>query len=418
MKNKIRTEINNREYVDCLNQAASENRHLPSFRYFTDLAYEWYREICMGPFEHPVIVLGTGIPTELLRAAGVRPFTILGGSHESCSWSDDLVPRDADPVSRSLLGFTVCPDGPDLQDVLFIIPLNCDNMRKIACLLTKSGKKVFTVDIPPIRNDKASEDKWAQQMIRMTEAAAEHVHGRVTASSLRRAVRQAVLTRSCMQKFLRLMSAFGDGISLTGRILVQNSLYWADDEEEWIRHMHLLMKEIKEKAGNVPKKKVPRPSVLVLGSPLYFPNDKLPRLLDSTGLSVLCSMDASLSMAYTIPRIAQGGRSAEKIVRLIARSWYRNDVSSSFMKNEVQRSRVRDLLEAEPVEGVILHVLKGQIEQDFELLYYEELFEELGIPLFRLETDYQYQDVEQLRIRMEAFREMLVQRRLAGRVAL
>ena len=36
---------------------------------------------------------------------------------------------------------------------------------------------------------------------------------------------------------------------------------------------------------------------------------------------------------------------------------------------------------------------------------------EYGIPVFRLETDYQYQDVEQLRIRMEAFSEMLVQRR-------
>ena len=37
--------------------------------------------------------------------------------------------------------------------------------------------------------------------------------------------------------------------------------------------------------------------------------------------------------------------------------------------------------------------------------------EKLHIPVFRLETDYQYQDVEQLRIRMEAFTEMLEQNR-------
>ena len=35
---------------------------------------------------------------------------------------------------------------------------------------------------------------------------------------------------------------------------------------------------------------------------------------------------------------------------------------------------------------------------------------EYGVPVFRLETDYQQQDVEQLRIRMEAFAEMLRQR--------
>ena len=41
----------------------------------------------------------------------------------------------------------------------------------------------------------------------------------------------------------------------------------------------------------------------------------------------------------------------------------------------------------------------------------ERLFDSYGIPVFRLETDYQYQDVEQLRIRMEAFSEMLTQNR-------
>ena len=63
------------------------------------------------------------------------------------------------------------------------------------------------------------------------------------------------------------------------------------------------------------------------------------------------------------------------------------------------------------IEGVIYHVLKGQIEYDFELDRFETMLSTYGIPVFRLETDYQYQDVEQLRIRMEAFSEMLVQNR-------
>ena len=40
------------------------------------------------------------------------------------------------------------------------------------------------------------------------------------------------------------------------------------------------------------------------------------------------------------------------------------------------------------------------------------MLSEYGIPVFRVETDYQYQDVEQLRIRMEAFSEMLLQNRV------
>ena len=62
-------------------------------------------------------------------------------------------------------------------------------------------------------------------------------------------------------------------------------------------------------------------------------------------------------------------------------------------------------------------MLKGQIEYDFELGRFEELFEKMEIPVFRLETDYNYQDIEQLRIRLEAFSEVLNQRtysRLSG----
>jgi len=71
---------------------------------------------------------------------------------------------------------------------------------------------------------------------------------------------------------------------------------------------------------------------------------------------------------------------------------------------------LEDKLRNLPVDGIVYHVLKGQIEYDFELPEVERLAAEYGVPVFRLETDYQQQDVEQLRIRMEAFAEMLRQR--------
>jgi len=87
-----------------------------------------------------------------------------------------------------------------------------------------------------------------------------------------------------------------------------------------------------------------------------------------------------------------------------------------YLKNDVMRRRVRALGASGQIDGVVFHVLKGQIGQDFELAYYEELMEKYAIPVFRLETDYQYQDVEQLRIRMEAFTEMLTQNRAERKV--
>ena len=60
---------------------------------------------------------------------------------------------------------------------------------------------------------------------------------------------------------------------------------------------------------------------------------------------------------------------------------------------------------------MVYQVLKGQIEPDFELERFEKLFESYDLPVFRLETDYNGQDVEQLRIRLDAFMELITQRR-------
>lgn len=86
-------------------------------------------------------------------------------------------------------------------------------------------------------------------------------------------------------------------------------------------------------------------------------------------------------------------------------------------KNRTLQTAASELLNRRSIDGVVYCVLKGQIEYDFELERLEMLCGERNIPVFRLETDYNQQDVEQLRIRMEAFSEMLRQRQFQRGVA-
>jgi benzoyl-CoA reductase/2-hydroxyglutaryl-CoA dehydratase subunit BcrC/BadD/HgdB len=59
------------------------------------------------------------------------------------------------------------------------------------------------------------------------------------------------------------------------------------------------------------------------------------------------------------------------------------------------------------IEGLVYHVLRGCLVYDFEYKQIEEDLGRLGIPVIRLETDYNEEDIEQLRIRIEAFIEMI-----------
>lgn len=64
-------------------------------------------------------------------------------------------------------------------------------------------------------------------------------------------------------------------------------------------------------------------------------------------------------------------------------------------------------LDNNQIRGIIAHILKGQIEYDYEFKNIERLITDYKIPMNRIETVYNYQDIEQLRLRLEAFSEML-----------
>ena len=143
----------------------------------------------------------------------------------------------------------------------------------------------------------------------------------------------------------------------------------------------------------------------MLCSPVYFPIYKFTFLFLDAGLELFFQAD------YTTLSMQDDSGLEQMQKERAADVFYRNDTSPAYVKNNAMYERIEKLLTEKEIDGVVYHVLKGQIEYDFELGRFEELFEKLDIPVFRLETDYNYQDIEQLRIRLEAFSEILNQRR-------
>lgn len=400
------------EYEECLRAILKEHIQIESIRYFVNEALQWYRKITSGSFENRVILLGTGIPEELLMAAGTVPLRISGGSRESGQWSDDLVPRDTDPVSRSVTGYVSrLQQFRSPGELLFIIPASNDSMRKLSYQLKRSGEKVCVIDMPPDKTDPMSARKWKKEMIRMMEETADHVHGKVTSSSLYKAVRMTGRARICLHEFTIMAPEYEEVLSPAARILIQNSYSYTEDFHTWAGKLKELMREIRVFSKERRSLKKRNPRILLTGSPVYFPNIKLPELMQEAGLTIWRQADAGENIQYLIPKIGRDRRNLRKMIETVSNVWYRSDASPAYLKNEVLRRKIHSLSASGQIDGVVFHILKGQIEQDFELSYAESVLEQYRIPVFRLETDYQYQDVEQLRIRLEAFAEMLNENR-------
>ena len=360
---------------------------------------------------HPdLIILGEDYPPELALSVCDHPFQLLGGSLETTHWSDMLLPRDADPVSRSACGYLLNEHFNLTKKAAVILTLSNDNRRKLAGLLRAHGVDVITVDLPPVCDTVPSREAWATEMLRVTDEAAERFGRKLNYRRLLRAAKETNRIRTGITSFKTVTLNSPGCMSPALRDMIAESVFYAQDRAEWLEHLTRLTGEITSWQQRYYLKPDEKPWVISIGSPVIFPNEKLPMLLDASGLYLADRIDTLAVMARK-PALKPGrfGK-PEKAVRQMAQIIPGSEVSGAWTVNRGLLNSLEDKLRNLPVEGIVYHVLKGQIEYDFELPEVERLAAEYGVPVFRLETDYQQQDVEQLRIRMEAFAEMLRQR--------
>ena len=388
-------------------------REMPPFKgteRFLELVQSHFSLAVRFAWYPKVIILGSSFPEEIVYAFGATPYWVLGGSLQTGAWAGELAPRDADPISRSILGLLLGLD--DLaRDALVLLPVVSDSTRKLAYLLRRAGLKVHTIDIPPVKDESAL-PKYERQIEQCVEALSAHTGKHPTRRTLRRATVLVAQAHDEMRRFLRLMEEKPNAITASWKMMICFSYYCTSNLSQWIILLAELNDQIEvshiHRPGNVCG------NVLLMGSPIYFPNYKIPFLLQDVGLHIITHADYTMQRAVSALTAEEAANIT--LSNLVSR-FYRADCSGSYAKNETLQTVAADLLNNRRIDGVVYCVLKGQIEYDFELERLEPLCGQRNIPVFRLETDYNQQDVEQLRIRMEAFSEMLRQRQYQKEVA-
>lgn len=392
-----------KELYDAYKKLVSCAPKCKEINYFARIVYEHFIFDKIHNQNRRLIVLGNCIPEELIYAAGASPYWVLGGSRALADFADDTVPRDTDPVSRAMFGCLQNDREEFSKDALILIPLVNDSSRKLAYLLGDKGYRVHTVYIPPMQGEN-SEDEMARQGEKLAEALQRQTGKKITRRTLQQAQEKVATARKQIQLFIKLTGRRVGMLSDVWRMFILYSYYCAEDITQWTIRLAYLNKWLisggKEKAVSGPA------SVLLLGSPVYFPNYKLPFLIQDVDLKIAAHMDCTTQIL-----VRPYDKDTKPTVEAVMKSFYQNDCSSAYSNNKMLFRQVSGIIKGKSIDGIVYHVLKGQIEYDFELERLEELFSAHSIPVCRLETDYNYQDIEQLRIRMEAFKEVITQRR-------
>lgn len=393
------------EWTDTLHSLREMNVTYTELKYFLHLAEKQSDKEYVRQLRPKVILLGCSFPDEIIRAMNVVPYYLLGGSFTNASLAESIVPRDTDSAVKSVLGMLTNEELHLADDSIILLPLTGDSMRKIPDML-KNTMKIIPYEIPSDQENSLQKKRFQEEILRVTFEVEKHLKRYLSKKALLEQWRLSERAAASWAQFHQLCTSSTASVSGSAKLLIANSYHWCENKTEWIEHLDKLNKEI------ISHKKIVSPEmahlhVMLLGSPIYAPNYKVPFLVEEMGLELYSIIHPDI-LHLTSAAPFTGNRNT--VIRELANQYLAADMSSAFINNQTLSDSVQKALAQGNIHGIIVHILKGQIEYDFELNRLEKLIEQYHIPVFRLETDYNYQDVEQLRIRLEAFAEMLQHR--------
>ena len=344
-------------------------------------------------------------PQELIYAAGAVPVKLCSGNYTAFFVGDDIAPRDACPLVKAVAGFKQTGLMPVYEDCsLMIVPVTCDCKKKIAGMLSEQCE-VMTMHIPTSKGDEEI-DEFVSQLYDMAARLEDITGTQITYDSLAEAFRITGRAQYELSEFIRLKKENPYLIRGTHAMAIMNAAAYMP-AEDWAAALCNVNSSLKSRAKNgqlVTNKKLPR--ILLTGSPVVFPNMKIPLLIEETGGIVAgdetCMGERGL---YDPPVITDD--SFDGMIRALANKSLRPCPCPTFADNTQRIYRLKQLIRDNQIQGVIYHVLRGCLVYDFEYKRIEEELGQLGIPVIRLESDYNEEDVEQLRIRIEAFIELI-----------
>ncbi len=379
------------------------------FAYFQQILRQVFIENEPVTYQVDEVFIGTYcvmMPQELIYAAGARPLKLCSGNYVGFQFGDDVAPRDACPLVKSVIGNNLIGNNSIYKACqMYIVPITCDCKKKMAGMLA-TYKETLPLHVPINKLDDEAMETYIKELHKMVAKIEQKTGIKVTRKRLKEQLDIMAITQKEVRRFIELKGNENLLIRGSHAMAVLNTAAY-DDISNWGQHLRLLNDELEIRLNQncfLTKKKLPR--ILITGSPVTFPNLKLPLLIEEMG-GVVAADETCMGDRGLSDPVAVCEESLEGYYRALANRYVAPCSCPVFSDNTQRIQRIMQMMDDYKVDGIIYHVLRGCLVYDYEYQKLEQIFSEKGIPIIRVESDYNEEDVEQLRIRIEAFVEMI-----------
>lgn len=345
------------------------------------------------------------VPLELLEAHGFQPHRLRGGFGAAALSGSAAVGSSVCPACRAAIGTLGLWEREMLAKTVFAMPSSCHWAAKFPEMMELAGLKapeVLRIEIPKLSREARSHERYLGEM----EILSRELE-RISGIKIRREDLLAQMARygQAHREFSKLVSLKRQGILPFVHFAVACSAFQRDRLERWAQGCRDLAVEASAQRRAETVRKQDPAQIFLTGSPVFFPDLKIPRLMEAAGLSARHDDLCSGERLFPGPESPKG-RSLAEIIEAACLPYYSGTLcpalcEARFMLNNISAKK------EDGITGAVAQVQKGCQIFEFDAMAIDEGLRDKGLKFLRLETDISQEDQGALLTRLEAFRASL-----------
>ncbi len=341
-------------------------------------------------------------PYEIALAAGAIPVGLCGTKNDSISAAEDILPRTLCPLIKSSFGFALLDSCPYLSaSDLVVADSTCDGKKKMYEFL-EERVPLMLLQLPQKQDERALA-YWEDELKLYIKRLEKDFQVEITEEKLRKAIALMNRERKALQGLMDLAQIKPSPISGMQLLEIAFKAGFLIDKEFAVDCMEKAIGEIMD---NLKTEKSAytesTPRILLTGVPVGMGSHKVVQLIEKCGGNVVCLDNCS---SYKKTRI-EVDENIEPI-RALAKGYL--DVPCAVMSPNPLRYQALETMAKEfSVDAVIDLTWHGCQTYETESARIKKYVQQdLKLPFLHIESDYADSDTEQLKVRIEAFLEML-----------
>ena len=341
-------------------------------------------------------------PVELALAADAIPLPLCGTRDEPIQAAEEDLPRNLCPLIKSSYGFAVAGTCPYFKaSDMIVADTTCDGKKKMFEIMGQI-KPVHVLQLPQQQDPDLFLDPWMHQLETLKQVIESRTGRIITQEKLCHAINVMNRERAAKKRLMDVTRATPSPITGMSLLEILFKTGFFADKEKGIALMDELAGAFEQmvRDGKSPFASG-TPRILLTGVPVGMGSHKVIEIIENSKACVVALENCSgYKQVFEVDEQLSP-------VEALARQYLA--VPCSVMSpNPGRMALLRQMVKDFHVDGVVDLTWQACHTYNLEAYQVQKLVnDELDLPYLHIETDYSLSDTEQLRVRIQAFIEMI-----------